>query len=89
MDTKKLHRRRGDPLIGELSPVPDGPCGADRIDGLIGQARHHVACRPRHLELGRQPGLGRDRRLGAFQQVQVFAAASNVASQHQIDGHRQ
>jgi hypothetical protein len=40
-------------------------------------------------EPGGQPGIGRDRRLGAFQQVEVLAAARSVPGHPQVERQRQ
>ena len=43
-----------------------------------------AAQRSQHREPGRQPRVRRDRRVGAFQQVQVLTAANRVAPQQQV-----
>ena len=60
-----------------------------RVHGLVQLAGLPVAERPHRREPGRQPRLGRDRRLGALEQVKVLAAAGRVARQQQVGGQRQ
>ena len=47
-------------------------------------AGQRVVERPHRREPGRQPRVGRDRRLGALEQVKVLAAAGRVARQQQV-----
>jgi hypothetical protein len=41
---------------------------------------------PHTAKPGGQPGVGRDRRLGAFEQIQVLVAADGVSREPQVKG---
>ena len=88
-DVLEDQRDGGVPFVLELRPLLYGPGREGFGLGLGRLAGQHAAQCPRPGPPGRQPGVGRDRRLDALQQVKVLAATDRVPRQQQVSGQAQ